>query len=186
MDGSMSPAPVREQATMVTTSNRVVILGALSAIAIATARIYAAEGASLLLVARNEERLKGLADDLRARGAAKVEIATLDLEAGASKAKQHLDTWSKALGGIDHVHVIYGYLGAQDKASSDPAELARILSSNFSSAILWCEAAAGIIRLRATAAGSRTMRMAPPRAALRSTCRASPTPSPRWADARWR
>ena len=146
MDGSMSPAPVREQATMVTTSNRVVILGALSAIAIATARIYAAEGASLLLVARNEERLKGLADDLRARGAAKVEIATLDLEAGASKAKQHLDTWSKALGGIDHVHVIYGYLGAQDKASSDPAELARILSSNFSSAILWCEAAAGIIR----------------------------------------
>jgi len=44
------------------------------------------------------------------------------------------------------VLVIYGYLGSQDKASTDPAELARIVSSNFSSAVQWCEAAANFMR----------------------------------------
>jgi short-subunit dehydrogenase len=139
-DASYSPAPAAAP------SNRVVILGALSAIAIATARIYAAEGAALLLAGRNAERLKGLADDLRARGAVKVETAAMDLEAASAEARKHLDAWSKALGGIDHVLVIYGYLGAQEKASSDPNELARIVSSNFSTAVQWCEAAAAILR----------------------------------------
>ena len=104
-------------------SKRVVILGALSAIAIATARIYASEGAALLLAARNPERLKGLADDLRARGARQVETAALDLDRASANARQQLDTWAKTLGGLDHVLVIYGYLGTQDKASSDASEL---------------------------------------------------------------
>lgn len=127
-------------------SNRVVILGALSAIAMATARIYAAEGAALMLVARNADRLKSLADDLRARGAKQVEIAAMDLEAGASEATKHMADWKAKLGGLDHVHVIYGYLGEQGKATADPAELARITSSNYSTAVQWCEAAANIMR----------------------------------------
>lgn len=127
-------------------SNRVAILGALSAIAVATARIYAKEGAALLLAARNPERLKSLADDLRARGAKQVEIAAMDLEAAAADAPKHMTDWKAKLGGLDHVHVIYGYLGAQDKASADPAELARITSSNYSTAVQWCEAAANIMR----------------------------------------
>ncbi len=148
MDGSLGHSASREatQSMGIGAGNRVVILGALSAIAIATARIYAAEGAALLLAARNDERLKGLAADLRARGAFRVETAALDLEAGAADAREHFADWSAKLGGIDHVHVIYGYLGAQDKASVDPAELARIVTSNFSSAVQWCEAAAEIMR----------------------------------------
>jgi decaprenylphospho-beta-D-erythro-pentofuranosid-2-ulose 2-reductase len=142
----MSVGLAPEQTAALAPSNHVVILGALSAIAIATARIYAAEGAALLLVGRNAERLKGLADDLRARGAVKVEVAATDLEAASSQARQHLDAWSKTLGGIDHVLVIYGYLGSQEKASSDAAELGRIVSSNFTSAVQWCEAAAAIMR----------------------------------------
>ncbi len=144
----MSVSPKLEQKAMATPSNRVVILGALSAIAIATARIYASEGAALVLVARNTERLKGLADDLRARGAVQVETAALDLEAASSDAAARLAGWARQLGGLDHVLIIYGYLGAQDKASSDPGELARILSSNFTSAVAWCEAAAGIMRVQ--------------------------------------
>lgn len=127
-------------------SNRVVILGALSAMAIAAARLYAAEGAALLLAARNGDRLKALADDLRARGAAQVETAAMDLEAAAGEAPKHMADWKARLGGLDHVHVIYGYLGTQEKASSDPAELARITSSNYSTAVQWCEAAANILR----------------------------------------
>lgn len=143
---SASSSPAAAQAAAARPSNRVVILGALSAIAIATARIYAAEGAALMLAARNGERLKGLADDLRARGAAQVEIATLDLETGAARAREHLAGWKETLGGIDHVLVIYGYLGAQEKASADAAELTRIMAVNFSSAVQWCEAAAEIMR----------------------------------------
>lgn len=127
-------------------SNRVVILGALSAIAIATARIYAKEGAAIMLVARNRERLSALANDLRARGATQVEFDAMDLETGAAEAKAHIARWNAQLGGISHVHVIYGYLGKQDVASLDPAELARITSSNYSTAVHWCEAAANIFR----------------------------------------
>lgn len=129
-------------------SNKVVILGALSGIAMATARIYAAEGGALMLVARNAERLKGLADDLRTRGAVQVETVAIDLETAAAKAPALMNEWKARLGGLDHVHVIYGYLGRQDKATSDPAELARITSSNYSTAVQWCEAAANILRVQ--------------------------------------
>lgn len=126
--------------------NRVVILGALSAIATATARIYAGEGAAIMLVARNADRLKALADDLRARGAKQVEIAAMDLEAAAAEAPKYMADWKAKLGGLDHAHLVYGYLGSQEKASADPAELARITSSNYSTAVQWCEAAANIMR----------------------------------------
>ena len=127
-------------------SNRVVILGALSAIATATARIYAAEGAALMLVARNADRLNALAADLKARGAAHVETAALDLEASSGNARALMAEWKSKLGGLDHVHVVYGYLGSQDKASADPSELARITASNYSTTVQWCEAAANILR----------------------------------------
>lgn len=127
-------------------TNRVVILGALSAIAIALARIYAREGAALVLVARNGERLKSLADDLKLRGAAQVEIDDLDLEVAGANAGKHLEQWSKSMSSIDHVHVIYGYLGTQKEGSTDGSELSRILSVNFTSAVQWCEAAAVILR----------------------------------------
>lgn len=147
MDGSLGYAGVAEAVTQsVKASNRVVILGALSAIAMATARIYAKEGAALVVVARNGERLAALAADLRARGAVKVEVAAMDLEAEAVRAADHIARWSDALGGIDHVHLVYGYLGSQDKASADTAELSRIVTSNYASAVHWCEAAANLFR----------------------------------------
>ena len=129
-----------------TKGQRVVILVALSAIAMATARLYAAEGARLTLAARNGERLKRVADDLKARGALQVETIALELDGAALEAPKYLSDWSAAMGGIDHVLVFYGYLGDQTKAQADAFELARILSVNFTSAALWCEAAARILR----------------------------------------
>src|SRR5438105_1174248 len=58
---------------------RVLVLGATSAIAQQVARLYAARGASLFLVARNAEHLSAVADDLRVRGAT-VETAVADLD----------------------------------------------------------------------------------------------------------
>ncbi len=135
-----------QAATATRTGNRVIILGALSAIAIATARLYAKEGAALLLVARNASRLDALAADLKARGAAMVETAVVDLEAEAMSAPVLMAGWKRRLGCLDHVHLIYGYLGTQAQATASPAELARITASNYASAVQWCEAAANIFR----------------------------------------
>ena len=52
------------------------------------------------------------------------------------------------LGGVDHFHVVYGYLGDQNALPGNPAELARILSVNFTSAALWCSAAGEYLRER--------------------------------------
>ena len=112
----------------------------------ATARIYAREKATLLLVARNSQRLEALAAELRVRGASHVEIAAMDLEVASRDAPALMLGWKTKLGGLDHVHLIYGYLGSQQAASADPTELARITSANYSTAVQWCEAAATILR----------------------------------------
>ena len=57
---------------------RVLVLGATSAIAQAAARIWAARGDELVLVARSAEKLQAVADDLRTRGG-KVETIVHDL-----------------------------------------------------------------------------------------------------------
>ena len=57
---------------------KVLVLGATSAIAQAAARIWAARGDELLLVARSAEKLQAVADDLRTRGG-KVETMVHDL-----------------------------------------------------------------------------------------------------------
>ena len=57
----------------------VLILGAASAIAEAVARDLAAQGAQLMLVARDEARLEAIAADLRLRGSPNVAVRALDL-----------------------------------------------------------------------------------------------------------
>ena len=61
-----------------TSSVRVLMLGAASGIAQATARLYAAEGAIIGLAGRNSGRLSTIAGDLTARGAARVETFEVD------------------------------------------------------------------------------------------------------------
>lgn len=60
---------------------KIVIVGATSAIAEATARIYASRGARLFLVARNQQRLADIVKDLKVRGADDVQTAGLDVNA---------------------------------------------------------------------------------------------------------
>ena len=57
---------------------RILVLGATSAIAQAAARIWAARGDDLTLVARSPEKLQAVADDLRTRGG-KVSMIVQDL-----------------------------------------------------------------------------------------------------------
>ena len=55
-----------------------IIVGATSAIAEATARVWAARGYKLFLVARNSDKLAIVKNDLEVRGAQQVGVFTMD------------------------------------------------------------------------------------------------------------
>lgn len=91
---------------------KVLIIGATSAIAEATARGFASRGDSLYLLARNGERLHSLASDLRVHGAAVVHHAVFEANALDLHA-QLLTQAIEALGGLDAVLIAHGTLSDQ-------------------------------------------------------------------------
>lgn len=100
---------------------KILIIGAASAIAEATAKRFAAKGASLYLLARNQERLASLARDLKVRGAADVLYAPFE----ANDFDQHqalLERVTAELQGLDSVLIAHGSLGEQ-KACEQSVEL---------------------------------------------------------------
>jgi short-subunit dehydrogenase len=101
---------------------RVLIIGATSAIAEATARIYAERGSRLHLVARTPARLDTLVDDLCIRGAADVGRDTLDVN-DLGRHEAVLDAAWSALGEVDVVLIAHGTLPDQKacEASVDTA-----------------------------------------------------------------
>ncbi len=117
----------------------IVILGALSAIAEAAARIWAADGTHLWLAGRDVSRLEAVAADLRLRGAT-VEIFAADL--GGSGAAGAFQEMADRLGGADIVLLAYGTLGGQKARDSIQDEAQDIIATNFASAAAWCLAAA--------------------------------------------
>jgi decaprenylphospho-beta-D-erythro-pentofuranosid-2-ulose 2-reductase len=97
---------------------KILFIGATSAIAEATARRFAKQGAKLYLLARNQERLDGLAADLRIRGASAVSHAAFDANDFAS----HEATLHRAIedmGGLDLVLIAHGTLGDQKACEKD-------------------------------------------------------------------
>jgi len=77
---------------------KILIIGATSAIAKASARIYAELGCSLHLIARRDDQLALLASDLLVRGASTVSHSVLDLNKFAAHEKT-LDAAFTELGG---------------------------------------------------------------------------------------
>lgn len=122
---------------------RVLILGANSGIAEATARLYAAEGAALLLVGRNAERLQALADALLQVGASRCEIAVLDLVTADPAAE--LPALASRLGGVDHLHIAYAIMPEQSVAAADLGIAAEMMTTNYTSTALWSLAAANLL-----------------------------------------
>lgn len=100
---------------------KVLIIGATSAIAEASARLWAARHASLFLVGRRAEQLEVIAADLRVRGAALVECLVMDACDTAAHATM-LDAAEAALGGLDIALVAHGSLPDQ-KACEASVEL---------------------------------------------------------------
>jgi short-subunit dehydrogenase len=91
---------------------KILIIGATSLIAEHCARVWAVRGDVLYLVARNEERLKAIAADLKVKGAAQIYTCHMDLNEMDNHADM-LDKAEVALGGIDTVLIAHGTLSNQ-------------------------------------------------------------------------
>ena len=92
--------------------NNVLIIGATSAIAEATARLFAERGDRLFLVGRCAERLAVIAEDLRIRGAAYAGYESLDL----NEIDQHESLLNKIYDKMDEIDIAlisYGTLSDQ-------------------------------------------------------------------------
>lgn len=113
---------------------KVLIIGATSAIAEAAARQFAKRGACLHLLARNTERLAGLKSDLTVRGASGVTYAAF----GANDFDRHeaiINEAIAAMGGIDIALIAHGTLGDQKACEASFDATLRELQTNAISVI---------------------------------------------------
>ena len=113
---------------------KVMIVGATSALAHETAKLFARNGAELFLVGRTPEKLEVVASDLKVRGAQRVETYLLDL----SELARHQKLWDQALatlGELDMLLIAYGTLGDQRKCELSVEETLKEFQNNCTSVI---------------------------------------------------
>lgn len=113
---------------------KILIVGATSAIAAATARLFAESGHDLFLAARDPDKLDATADDLRVRGAGQVKTATLDV-LDYDRHEAILKSAIDALGGLDSVLLAHGTLPDQAACEQSFDETRRELEINALSSI---------------------------------------------------
>jgi hypothetical protein len=112
----------------------ILIIGATSAIAEATARRFAATGARFYLVGRNTERLTAIARDLEIRSGQPVAYESLNLD----QIDQHpalLGRANQALGGIDIVLIAHGTLPDQNACQQSVEKTLAVIHTNALSVI---------------------------------------------------
>jgi decaprenylphospho-beta-D-erythro-pentofuranosid-2-ulose 2-reductase len=116
-------------------NKRIIILGAASAVAEATVRIWAAQGARLVIVARDRSRLDVLSSDLKIRGAS--EIVTIALDCSKAIVALESNAMVELRGGLDIMLLAYGALGDQKRLEGDRDALRELIETNFTSAVAW-------------------------------------------------
>jgi short-subunit dehydrogenase len=114
---------------------KILIIGAGSAIAEATARLFAERGDRLFLLARSHAQLEVIAADLQIRGAEAVHFATFDVNETQRHASQ-LAHAVETLGDVDVVLVAHGTLPDQQACEQDIDLLRRELDTNGTSSVL--------------------------------------------------
>jgi decaprenylphospho-beta-D-erythro-pentofuranosid-2-ulose 2-reductase len=112
------------------TPRKILVLGATSGIAEATCRIWASQGASLFLIARNAEKLEAVAADLKTRGASFIDTAVADLD-DTDKHPELLAHAINSLTGMDIAYLAHGILGDQTEAERDFNTAAQIIHTNY-------------------------------------------------------
>ncbi len=111
---------------------KVLIFGATSAIAYETAKLFAKDGASLYLCARDEEDLKRMSGDLTVRGAREIGYSKFDALDRNSIIKA-IDKCLTKFPDLDGVFIAYGTLPDQKLCENNIAEMNRAVEINFTS-----------------------------------------------------
>jgi decaprenylphospho-beta-D-erythro-pentofuranosid-2-ulose 2-reductase len=141
---------------------RILIVGATSAIAEATAREFARRGDALFLVGRSPERLRAIADDLKIRGAASIGMRSIDLRELQSFAGL-IDEAAHSLGGLDAALIAHGTLSDQKECETSVAVMLNEFTINALSVMALCTLLAnrfeaqgrGVIAVISSVAGDR-------------------------------
>lgn len=114
----------------------ILIIGATSAIAEATARMFAQRGARLYLLARNQDRLSSLAEDLKIRGAASVAWRRFDVHEDGGAQADAIAAAFASLGTVDAALIAHGTLPDQQRCERAPEVMLAALHTNAISTIL--------------------------------------------------
>tara|TARA_B110000908_G_C10264921_1_gene462819 strand:+ start:3080 stop:3811 length:732 start_codon:yes stop_codon:yes gene_type:complete len=109
----------------------ILIIGAKSDIAKASAREYAKHGYDLYLAARNSDELKEFADDVTVRTQRMIKLVELDILDYKSHQAFYDSLEEKPLGVISAI----GYLGEQKKAQTDFNEAKQIMDTNYTGVV---------------------------------------------------
>ena len=114
------------------TRQRVLIVGATSAIAAEVATTFAERGATLVITGRNTERLAAVESELRALGAQvdAIGLDIVDLAAHASVVDRAF-----AAGDLDVALIAHGVLPDQARCQESVAETVRALEVNFTATV---------------------------------------------------
>lgn len=113
---------------------KVLVIGATSAIAEHCARIWAARGDAIFLVARNKIHLQTIAADLKIRGASKIDTYHLDLNNIDSHADM-LNAAETSMKGLDTLLISHGTLSNQKSCEESVEETFSEIKTNALSTI---------------------------------------------------
>ena len=113
---------------------KIAILGATSAIAHEAAKPFAQDNAEFFLVGRSQGKLEAIANDLKVRGAKRVDTYTDDLSDLDSHQALFDETVAK-LESIDVLLIAYGTLGNQPLAEQSVAEMLKEFNNNCTSVL---------------------------------------------------
>lgn len=141
---------------------RVLIMGATSAIAEATARLWARRGDRILLAGRSAERLQAIAADLKCRGATSADIAVHDAS-DITGFGRLVEAATQILGGLDIAFIAHGTLADQPTCQVSVEAMATEMQINAVSVMAICTLLAnhfeaqkhGVIAVISSVAGDR-------------------------------
>ncbi len=131
-------------------NRNILIIGATSAMAEQAARLFAADGDTLLLAARDPEALADIAADLRLRGAADVHTLPPFDALRPTTHSALLQAASETVPRLDIVLIAHGVLPDQARCERNTDELLRSLEINLLSPLRLCNALAGTLLAQRT------------------------------------
>ncbi|HWW21734.1 MAG TPA: SDR family oxidoreductase [Steroidobacteraceae bacterium] len=126
---------------------RILIVGATSAIAEATAREFAARGDALFLAGRNAPLLQTIADDLRLRGASIAGTVVIDVRE-LERLPALIASGVESLGGLDQALIAHGTLSDQNACEDSIEALREEFTVNALSVMVLCLALARVFAAR--------------------------------------